>query len=50
MFGSERPSPESAESAQLMGASIAARLAAAPRATLSRQGAYGPLFNQEGNT
>jgi hypothetical protein len=45
MFRSKRLPPENAESAQFMGASITARLAEAPRATLSWQGAYGPLFN-----
>jgi hypothetical protein len=50
MLRSERPSPESAESAQVLGASIAARLSTEPRATLSRQGAYGPFFNLEDRT
>lgn len=48
MFRGEASPPENTESAQALGASIAARLAAEPRASLSRQGARGLPFIQEG--
>jgi hypothetical protein len=47
MFRSERSPAVNSESAEVLGASIAARLAAELRATLSRQGARGPLINLE---